>query len=120
MVLLLLSGVALLITGVVSSSSCMAGDLSLNEALSASCHAIGGNLLIINTQETSLLGLSALTRINGSLVIAGNDRLASLAGLESLQRIGDRLQIIDNQALKNLSGLSAFTMDWHHFLGYQR
>ncbi len=72
---------------------------------------IGGNLIINNTQLTSLEGLHNIIRIgrdtwNGSLEITNNSLLQNLDGLRSLTFVGNHILIEDNWSLSSIDGLS--------------
>ena len=58
-----------------------------------------------NHSLTSLIGLSNLTSIGGSLRVSENIALADLAGLDNLASIGFQLEISFNDKLTSISGL---------------
>jgi hypothetical protein len=78
------------------------GTLTYKVAADLGCSQIEGDLLILNTDQTTLEGLSGLQRINGSLSIAFNNALTGLSGLDSLASIGS-LSIVKNDALADMS-----------------
>lgn len=78
------------------------GTLTYQAAADLGCSHIEGDLLILNTDQTTLEGLSGLQRINGSLSIAFNNALTGLSGLDSLASIGS-LSIVKNDALADMS-----------------
>jgi hypothetical protein len=63
-----------------------------------------GNLVIENSNLTSLSGLEALVRVGGGLSIVSNTVMSSLSGLENLTSVGN-LYVQSNAALSNLRGL---------------
>jgi hypothetical protein len=72
------------------------------------CNWIEGDIIInssARSEITNLLGLSGLTRVDGSLLIFSNDSLTSLDGLNNLSMIGNEFMVLSNYQLVNLSGL---------------
>ncbi|MFA7444660.1 MAG: hypothetical protein WCY89_01840, partial [Flavobacteriaceae bacterium] len=85
---------------------------------------VTGSVIIKGGDDiTNLNGLSAITKINGNLIIGGfntynnygqfiengNNELTNLNGLSSLTEVGGNLTIVNNAQLENLSGLNALT-----------
>ncbi len=62
-----------------------------------------------NPSLTSLMGLSNVSSIGGTIRIAHNDALTSLAGLDNLTSIGGGFIISDNESLGNITGLDSLT-----------
>jgi len=64
-----------------------------------------------NEKLTSLMSVSQLEKVYGSLQIDGNHSLSNLEGLEQIVSVGDSLngylQIFNNDGLKSLEGLNA-------------
>ncbi|UPQ80147.1 T9SS type A sorting domain-containing protein [Flavobacterium azooxidireducens] len=93
-----------------SSSPCPAGNVTLNSqldvdtfvALYPNCTTIDGDLTISGTFINSLVGLSNLTTINGSLRITNNTALSSLNGLENITAINGVLNISFNTLITQL------------------
>lgn len=70
------------------------------------CTEIEGNVAISGSNIKNLLGLSAITQINGDLSIYTTDSLASLTGLNGLTSLGGALTFSTNQLLTNFTGLT--------------
>jgi|GEM_PF-3623478 len=73
------------------------------------CSTVDGDLTVSGSDILDLSNLSALTTINGSLILENNGSLTSLVGLENLASIDESLLIIDNDALTGLVGLEGLT-----------
>ena len=67
---------------------------------------IGGFVSGGNAALTSIPTFSALTHIEGSLLIHNNASLTTVSGFEALTNIGDEL-FIDNAALETITGFAA-------------
>ena len=93
-----------------SSNPCPAGNVTLNSqldvdtfvALYPNCTTIDGDLTISGIFINSLVGLSNLTTINGSLTITNNTELANLNGLQNITTIGGLLRISNNPLITQL------------------
>ena len=81
-----------------AASGACAGHRRFYQVSNLECVNIGGNLYVDDTTTTSLDGLAALRRINGSLYLRGNARLQSFRGLDGLTTVG-RLSVQRNGAL---------------------
>lgn len=64
-------------------------------------------MTINGSNITNLNGLSNITSITGSVMIANNTILSSISGLAALTEITGRLTIIENPILPNVDGLGA-------------
>lgn len=85
------------------------GNLSINtetdiQALDGIC-MVNGQILISNSQLTSLAGLDSLKIITGNFRIENNALLLDLTGLENLIEVGGDLSITFNQSIESLTGL---------------
>jgi hypothetical protein len=118
------------------SASSLSGEVSIQSAAdlgqigSATC--IDGDLVITNTDLTSMPELAGIDTVTGSVYVVGNSALPSLSDLSGLIRVGDlyvvqanpaltsvgalgglqhvqSIQIIDNATLPDLSGLETIT-----------
>ncbi len=73
------------------------------------CKTISGSVTISGADITNLNGLSNISTITGSVMIANNTVLSNLTGLGSLEEVVGRLTIINNPSLLNVNGLGALT-----------
>lgn len=73
------------------------------------CKAISGSVTISGADITNLNGLSNISTITGSVMIANNTVLSNLTGLGSLEEVIGRLTIINNPSLLTVNGLGALT-----------
>jgi hypothetical protein len=73
------------------------------------CTSLNGTVYISGSLISDLTGLSAITSIEGDLVITENTILANLSGLEGLTSLTGDLQISNNVSLSSLSGLDNLT-----------
>ena len=69
--------------------SCSSSSVSYEQAIALNCTHIGGDLLILHIADATLVQLSGLETVAGSLTIALNTVLSSLTGLEMLTSVGD-------------------------------
>ncbi len=80
----------------------------LDSSLNIYCtEQIDGDLIIHETEVTSLEQMKFLKKIHGNLIIIGNTALNDLTGLRRLEYIGGELIIEDNKALTTLDGFDA-------------
>lgn len=70
------------------------------------CTEIEGDVSIQGDDITNLIGLNAVTSIEGTLLIKENGSLPYLAGLGNLEHV-ENLMIINNDGLVNLTGLES-------------
>jgi hypothetical protein len=68
---------------------------------------IGGNLRIVSSPGLVDVGLPALERINGSLLIENLDGVHHLSSFGALEAVGGSLVISDCRSLTNMSGFTA-------------
>lgn len=66
-----------------------------------------GNLLIDNSDMTSLQGLESLEKIVGSVVISNNADLTTLNGMDHIERIAGTLLLQNNAVLQDIQALSS-------------
>ena len=66
---------------------------------------ISGNLSIVSSDLTDLVGLESLTSIQGNLLIRYTSSLESLNGLDNVTSIGGDLYVAENDDLSTLNGL---------------
>jgi len=78
------------------------------------CDSVGGDVTISGADVSDLSPLTALTSIEGSLIIKDNAALPTLRGLDNLKSITGGLDIHGNSNLANLNGL----MDLRRVQGY--
>ena len=81
-----------------------AGSYMLEQAISASCSSIGGDLIVTGAQPSSFASGLTLSLIGGDLVVGPNPTLASLAGLR-VQAVSGAVSLVRNNALVNFTGL---------------
>jgi len=67
---------------------------------------VEGDLRISDMAIENLDFLSALKRVDGSLIIEDNPNLINLDGLQNLVAVGDSLRIQNNENLESLEGLN--------------
>ncbi|MCK9400359.1 MAG: leucine-rich repeat domain-containing protein [Bacteroidales bacterium] len=124
MKILLLISIALLLSSLGSSQSCIPygiefstqGQIDSFQVNYPNCTEIEGNLWIIGNEITNLNGLNVLTSIGGELYLNNSDALTSLIGLDNVTSIG-RLIIYSNNLLTNLEGLgNVITIEYQLFI----
>ena len=81
-----------------------AGSYLLEQAISASCSSIGGDLIVTGAQPSSFASGLTLSLIGGNLVVGPNPTLASLVGLR-VQAVSGAVSLVRNNALLNFTGL---------------
>ncbi len=69
------------------------------------CNIIGGDLTITGINITSLLGLSIINNVVGSLIIKNNNQLTTLEGLGNITQLNGGIEITENNLLQNLNGI---------------
>lgn len=77
--------------------------------LSAMTKIDGPLILDDNTALTDLSGLSSLKEVTGSLLIQGNANLANLDGLSGLEKVGEGVSVSGNSKLPSFGGLNSLT-----------
>jgi len=102
---------------VVVNSHCLSGGISFNSQAEIDmfpvnypmCSTIEGPVTIEGADISNLNGLSAITHINGDLIIWNNNVLSDLSGLDALIQVGGLFTIANNEELIDVSGFNAVT-----------
>ena len=70
------------------------------------CEEIAGDLSVLATDITNLVGLDNIKSVKGTFFVTGSSMLKNFEGLSKLERIGDAVRIQSNEGLTSYEGLN--------------